>query len=236
MREDELWTDAELRVALDAYLNQMATVEGGAQHYPTSFHSDLSKGALADRSPGSVGRRMSNLSWILHSSGLPYFRRYSPSLTQAGTGVRNRVLRLYAERMAGAGVSPAASEGDLATVIAPMMVAPPEGATNPASTQATVTRHTRSLAVMAWVLKQANGTCDACGRPAPFRRSNGSPYLEVHHLHRLADGGPDVVENAVAVCPNCHRQFHFGADLAVLTAAVSTKIESRRIVSSAPAP
>jgi 5-methylcytosine-specific restriction protein A len=32
----------------------------------------------------------------------------------------------------------------------------------------------------------------------------------VHHLIRLADGGDDTVDNAVAACPNCHRQRHFG--------------------------
>ncbi|WP_414449152.1 HNH endonuclease [Burkholderia sp. 22PA0099] len=50
-----------------------------------------------------------------------------------------------------------------------------------------------------------------CERPAPFRRPNGSPYLEVHHRVRLADGGDDTVENAIALCPNCHREHHFGA-------------------------
>jgi 5-methylcytosine-specific restriction enzyme A len=28
----------------------------------------------------------------------------------------------------------------------------------------------------------------------------------------LADDGPDIVENAVALCPNCHRRLHHGAD------------------------
>ena len=26
----------------------------------------------------------------------------------------------------------------------------------------------------------------------------------------LADGGADTVENAIAVCPNCHRELHYG--------------------------
>ncbi|MGE8574311.1 MAG: HNH endonuclease signature motif containing protein [Burkholderia contaminans] len=28
---------------------------------------------------------------------------------------------------------------------------------------------------------------------------------------QLADGGEDTTENAVAVCPNCHRRAHCGA-------------------------
>jgi len=26
----------------------------------------------------------------------------------------------------------------------------------------------------------------------------------------LSQGGEDIVENAIATCPNCHRQLHFG--------------------------
>jgi 5-methylcytosine-specific restriction protein A len=43
-----------------------------------------------------------------------------------------------------------------------------------------------------------------------MRASDGNPYLEVHHWIRLADGGEDTVNNAIAACPNCHRQQHFG--------------------------
>jgi 5-methylcytosine-specific restriction endonuclease McrA len=69
----------------------------------------------------------------------------------------------------------------------------------------------RNPDVVAEVLFQANGICDRCKKAAPFQRaSNGSPYLEVHHNRRLADGGEDIVENAMALCPNCHRQSHYG--------------------------
>ncbi|NII11649.1 HNH endonuclease [Oleiagrimonas sp. C23AA] len=73
------------------------------------------------------------------------------------------------------------------------------------------TTYIRDPKVAAFVLERANGNCEACKEPAPFvRRSTGEPYLEVHHRERLADGGPDTVENAVALCPNCHRQAHYG--------------------------
>lgn len=48
-----------------------------------------------------------------------------------------------------------------------------------------------------------------CNSEAPFiRRTNGSPYLEVHHKTPLAEDGEDTVENAIALCPNCHRELH----------------------------
>jgi 5-methylcytosine-specific restriction protein A len=49
----------------------------------------------------------------------------------------------------------------------------------------------RSAAVRAYVLARANGVCEACRKPAPFRRPDGTPYLEPHHTRRVADGGPD---------------------------------------------
>jgi 5-methylcytosine-specific restriction protein A len=71
--------------------------------------------------------------------------------------------------------------------------------------------YVRNPDVVAEVLLRANGNCEACGEAAPFiRRSNETPYLEVHHSKRLSDGGDDTVENAVALCPNCHRKVHFG--------------------------
>ena len=69
----------------------------------------------------------------------------------------------------------------------------------------------RSALVVAEVLDRANGRCEACKAPAPFlRKSNGSPYLEVHHVKQLAEGGSDNLANAIAICPNCHRKAHYG--------------------------
>ncbi len=69
----------------------------------------------------------------------------------------------------------------------------------------------RNADVVATVLERANGICEYCKEDAPFLRAkDNTPYLEVHHMIRLADGGEDNIENAIAVCPNCHRKLHFG--------------------------
>ena len=68
----------------------------------------------------------------------------------------------------------------------------------------------RSPAVQAWTLQQAKGKCELCVEPAPFVRPDRRPYLEVHHVQRLAEGGEDVPDNTVALCPNCHRRAHYG--------------------------
>ena len=69
----------------------------------------------------------------------------------------------------------------------------------------------RNPDVVAEVLDQANGVCSRCKNCAPFtKKRDGSPYLEVHHKVQLADDGEDTVENAIALCPNCHRELHHG--------------------------
>jgi hypothetical protein len=69
----------------------------------------------------------------------------------------------------------------------------------------------RNPDVVAEVLHRANGECERCRKPAPFlRKSDRTPFLEVHHRQPLAQGGLDTVANAEAVCPNCHREAHYG--------------------------
>lgn len=81
----------------------------------------------------------------------------------------------------------------------------------PDRVQVLTTVFRRNPAVVINVLRRANGLCEGCGNAAPFsRRSDGTPYLEVHHTITLANGGEDTVENAVALCPNCHRCKHHG--------------------------
>jgi len=70
----------------------------------------------------------------------------------------------------------------------------------------------RNPDVITEVLFRANGFCERCKTKAPFiRKKDDTPYLEVHHIHMLSKGGEDTVENAVALCPNCHRYLHFGS-------------------------
>lgn len=69
----------------------------------------------------------------------------------------------------------------------------------------------RNPDVVIEVLLRAQGICEGCKTEAPFlRRSDGTPYLEVHHRRPLSENGEDTVQNAIALCPNCHRHSHFG--------------------------
>lgn len=60
-------------------------------------------------------------------------------------------------------------------------------------------------------IERSRGLCEFCGEKAPFtRKSDGKPFLEVHHKRPLSEGGPDTLDNVAAICPNCHRQAHYG--------------------------
>jgi 5-methylcytosine-specific restriction endonuclease McrA len=86
-----------------------------------------------------------------------------------------------------------------------------KAARKPSVVQVTRTEFRRNADVVVEVMLRAKGICEACGCIAPFvRASDGTPYLEIHHILPLADGGEDTVENAIALCPNCHRKKHYG--------------------------
>ena len=69
--------------------------------------------------------------------------------------------------------------------------------------------YARDPRIRASVMKRANGKCEYCGVPG-FKKPNGSRYLECHHIIALADVGKDRMTNVIALCPNDHREAHFG--------------------------
>lgn len=91
-----------------------------------------------------------------------------------------------------------------------IVIDPPAGKVNPQRKTVTIEVIERDQQVKSWILKQSKGICENCHCVAPFTSDDQTPYLEVHHVKRLADGGTDTVQNAVALCPNCHKELHFG--------------------------
>ncbi|WP_152039943.1 HNH endonuclease [Salinigranum salinum] len=70
--------------------------------------------------------------------------------------------------------------------------------------------HKTSRLVREYALDWANGYCQGCDNPGPFKTPSGDRYLEVHHVFRRADGGPDHPDAVIALCPNCHSERHYG--------------------------
>lgn len=70
----------------------------------------------------------------------------------------------------------------------------------------------RATAIRLYALARAEGVCEACQAKAPFLTPDRTPYLEVHHIDRVADGGPDHPSGVISLCPNCHTRAHRAAD------------------------
>lgn len=68
----------------------------------------------------------------------------------------------------------------------------------------------RSAEVRNQALFRAGGRCDWCSQMG-FATTDGRVFLETHHVIPLAEGGKDTLENVVALCPNHHREAHYGA-------------------------
>jgi predicted restriction endonuclease len=76
-----------------------------------------------------------------------------------------------------------------------------------------VTKHStiyaRDPAIRAAAINRANGRCEFCGGLG-FTATDGSNYLECHHIIALANDGADRMANVIALCANHHREAHFG--------------------------
>lgn len=100
----------------------------------------------------------------------------------------------------------------------------PKGRQAPEKNKTTSSQFVRDAAIVSWVLANSQGVCECCENAAPFQRKNGQFYLEVHHVKPLADEGSDTIGNAIAICPNCHREIHFGANSEMLIEEVYSKV------------
>jgi len=75
----------------------------------------------------------------------------------------------------------------------------------------TTTVTERDREIRDYVLYRAQGKCEYCGKPA-FKLPSGEMYLETHHVIPISERGEDSVINVAALCPNHHREAHYGSD------------------------
>lgn len=74
----------------------------------------------------------------------------------------------------------------------------------------------RGRVIVEQVLKADNFQCEISQAHKTFTtRKNETPYLEGHHLIPISKqdkfaASLDVYANIIGLCPNCHRQLHYG--------------------------
>lgn len=216
------WTDEELRVALRYFREAVDLEARGVAFKPIDISRKLAQ-ALPHRGQDKASRRLSNVAVALKDEGRPYTAKFGLTQTRVGTNVRRRIVELW-DAEDGQSTFDRDELAVRAQALKGTLSSKPSGDRSPAKKVATVVVYKRDPKVVAWVLQAAAGLCEGCGSAAPFQTDTGDPFLEVHHLRPLGEGGPDIVENAAAICPNCHRALHHAADRAVRRADLEQRV------------
>jgi 5-methylcytosine-specific restriction enzyme A len=209
------WDNEELKAVVEAYVEMQHNERADQIFTKRQYYKKLAE--MFDRSEKAYEDRMQNISYVLSLMGRSWLTGLKPDKNIDARSA-GKIEKLLGE-IEGQKTAPVAAfeiavreEGSRANLPRP------SGSPYPKSRRITVTQFRCDAAVKAWVLQQAGGTCEGCERPAPFKGADGLPYLELHYVQQLAEGGPDTVTNAVALCSNCHREIHHGANAQVLTA------------------
>ncbi len=102
---------------------------------------------------------------------------------------------------------------------------PPSGSSSPARTPTKGgSGYRRDPAVRDYVIRRAHGHCEYC-RARGFEMTDGSYYVEAHHVIALSAQGPDRVDNVIALCPEHHREAHYGKGAEALEQAFLEKLK-----------
>lgn len=206
MAEDN-WSTEELKAAVLAYID-MRTKEVNGQKFTKKAYYEGLAGEF-DRTEKSFEYRMQNISHVYSLMGRPWVTGLKPA-KNVGARVTKEIEQLI-QQIEGQSLKGSAEfEAKVLAAKKKKTSTPPAGNKSPNKSNGSTTQYQRDPEVVAWVLDQASGACEGCGKKAPFQREDGTPFLEVHHLRMLADGGSDTISNAIALCPNCHREFHYG--------------------------
>lgn len=90
-----------------------------------------------------------------------------------------------------------------------------ETTSEPLKRYSSTENYVRDPQVRRQALERAGGKCEYCGESG-FVMVDGRVFLESHHVVPLSERGADSVSNVAALCPNHHREAHYGK--------ISTKI------------
>lgn len=80
-----------------------------------------------------------------------------------------------------------------------------------------ITNHLDRGDSVARALKQLLGSqCQICGWKG-FKKRDDTEFIEAHHLVQISERHADSLctENIILVCPNCHREIHYGESVEI---------------------
>jgi 5-methylcytosine-specific restriction enzyme A len=219
------WSDEELKATVESYVEMQRYERAGHFFVKKQYYKKLMQ--KFGRAEKAYELRMQNVSYVLSLMGRSWLAGLRP-VRNIDPPVAARIEKLL-EQIEGHRRAPIAAFETAAREQARHKNLPrPPGNPSPKSKRTAITHFQRDIAVKAWVLQQAAGVCECCEKPAIFNGADGLPYLELHYVRQLAEGGPDTVSNAVALCPSCHSEIHHGANAPALVAWLYDNVERLR--------
>lgn len=215
------WTEEEIKAAVKAYVQMHTDESNRIPFVKKQIYSELAE--RFGRTEKSFEYRMQNISYVYSLMGRKWVSGLKPA---KNVGANNAAVieRLICEIEGQILPKVAEFETQVISYKSKSDLPQPVGIKEPEKTYSQVTNFNRDPKVKAWLLREAAGKCECCGAAAPFTTAEGEPFLEIHHLRRLADGGSDTVTNAVALCPNCHREMHYGIEKSTLVGSMYKKL------------
>jgi len=209
------WSNEELKASVECYVEMQRKERAGQPIAKKQYYRKLAQ--RFGRSEKAFEHRMQNISYILSLMGRSWLTGLKPA-KNVDADVADRIEILFTQLDGQKAVAVAAFEIAVREGVRQKNLPKPNGNPSPKARRIAITQFQRDTAVKAWVLRQAGEICECCEQPAPFNGADGLPYLELHYVRQLAEGGADTISNAVALCPNCHREIHHGANAQALTA------------------
>ena len=210
---NEKWNNDELKTVVLAYMEMLKLELQGKKYNKSKFNENIRNSGIK-RTRSSIEYRMQNISAVFEKNGLPIIEGYLPA-KNVGENVSNEIMDIINEEdifniVFAPTINQEQLENDVGIIIKLKNKIEPKGIKIPPKKVHEIEVIERDPKVKAFVIQRANGYCELCKNIAPFKNKNEEWFLEVHHLTFLALGGEDTIYNAVAVCPNCHRELHYG--------------------------
>ncbi|WP_020168395.1 MULTISPECIES: HNH endonuclease [Methylotenera] len=207
IEDTKSWTDEELKASVIAYQSMLHDELVGEKYNKKTMYAQLSNNF--NRTPKAFEYRMQNISYVLSLMGRSWIKGLKPA-KNVGAKIAAKLEAIICDLENIPNANKVSFEYSVQEELRKVDKSPPLGNESPNATFRNVVQISRDHKVKAWVLKRAAGKCECCKCEAPFLTSSGEPFLEVHHLHHLANKGRDTVDNALGLCPNCHRELHYG--------------------------
>ena len=219
----EKWTDEELRDSVRAYLDMLYKHSNGISFTKKHYYEELAN--KYNRTVKSFEYRMQNISYVFYLLGRSYLPGLKPKQNVGQKNI-NKIEQFINELENKQSMPTAAFESSVIEILKHNEnIVSPHGVNKPDQQLTEISIYNRDINVKAWILKNAHGVCEICKQNAPFKTLDGIPFLEIHHIKRLADGGSDTITNAIAICPNCHREIHYGENREDLKDKIYATIE-----------